>query len=39
MEDLKAPLEDSKDPLNDIASWRMTQVEQLLGIVWTWKEH
>jgi len=37
LKDSKAPLEDPKDPLDDIASGRMTQVEQLFGVAWTWK--
>jgi hypothetical protein len=37
LEDLKTLLEDSKDPLDDIASCRVTMIEQLLGVVWTWK--
>jgi hypothetical protein len=30
-------LEDPKDLLDDIASRRMMQIEQLLGVAWTWK--
>jgi hypothetical protein len=37
MENPKTPLEDPKDPLDGIASRRVTQVEQLLGVAWTWK--
>ena len=36
LEDFKMPLEDPKDPLDDIVSQRMTQIEQFLGVVWTW---
>jgi hypothetical protein len=31
------PLEDPEDPLDDIASRCVTQVKQLLGVVWTRK--
>jgi hypothetical protein len=36
--DPKAPLEDPKDPLNDITCSRVMQIEQLLGVAWTWKD-
>jgi hypothetical protein len=33
VEDSKLMLEDAKDPFNDIASQRMTKVEEFLGCV------
>ena len=31
----KMPLDNPKDPLNNIASLRVMQIEQLLGVLWT----
>jgi hypothetical protein len=35
VEDSKSTLEDAKDPFNDIASRRMTEIEEFLGRAWT----